>query len=190
MNTNLKDRMMKGARVLALLLVCAGFAAHSPAAKAQGYQAGNDAFFDNNWDYVFDGAQWWPTGLYRIMDANSTSSWWQYNYYQPTQPGNHVIMSQGWAYVTLPGFNVAVPFRNSYVNLLDVEETSFFVWVNGGYKSLAQWKSEIAAMQAAAGSYTWVGGQTDDPMSYANFMAAACETLRVSTGGWCVQRTN
>jgi hypothetical protein len=157
-----KDRFFDAVRYLGLFIIGAILASHGPSAKAADVTVhpGQEYWAQDNCLYTWDGYAGWPTNYCRsVPDPNNGYVWMQYDAATPTTTLLEIDISQtsqtGYVVITFPStanaMYVAVPWRGTYMNVLQVEDSAFYIWVaNVGWVTKAQMQAMVAQAQSGA----------------------------------------
>jgi hypothetical protein len=179
MNTYLRERSLKAARVLALLAIALISTIHSPSASAELNQYGEWWDDSNGCLSLYNGAVYQPTGwCRRFPDPNNPYFWYQFSTINPQRPNWTVvdIQTPGWAYTTdfNSGVKYAIPFRGLIREVIYPAVASMWVRIEPNWLPYTRQIEWIRQKIAASPQYAPVGGQTFDPNNYADPGAAEC----------------
>jgi hypothetical protein len=173
MKTQIENLILIVLRSSALLVLCVLFMGHSPEAKAQSEQP-SEYWGDDNCLQYWDGTQYQPSNICRYFAEGDTGAMFeQYdksNYYKPAVHVDYgQVASTGWVYANTGTAVIAVPWRGSFINVLNVEPASFYFKLDdGSWITIPQLQTLIAQRVASqtAPQYFTVGGgiNWDDPV--------------------------
>jgi hypothetical protein len=170
MKATIEDLILIAFRSAALLVLCVMFMGHSSEAKAA---SGQESWGSDNCAQTWDGYRLWPSNICRyFLNGDTQVMFEQYDKSNYNKPAVHMDYSQvaqtGWVYAYTDNMVIAVPWRGSYINVLNVEPQSFYFWQDGSWITIPQIQALIAQKLAAQTSpqIIIVGGSInwDDPV--------------------------